>query len=290
VRAEYREPGVLRLFPAYRATLDAGVVTTPHAAKNVTGAGWYPDPGHEAALRYWDGCAWTPWIADESRKVSLSEHSIHSTWEDPTKATRQPAIRIFVGVALVTNALYLLNPNLRSLGLDYWFDNTSVVAVWLWVAAIDAVWVLVLLAVSRTFTLRRAALGIIAVAIVCIPIAFVAQDRLPTNTVHEYRAVLDQMERHFPEMRLNGSSGEYALERCKNAGIDGTPEPAYLERHYGVFEGTNSDVIKRVQDYLNALGLPDTEVSVGDLGVEQGPVTVTLEKKSCSVLEGGLGL
>ncbi|MGH7912904.1 MAG: DUF2510 domain-containing protein [Candidatus Dormibacteraceae bacterium] len=28
---------------------------------------WYPDPGHEHGLRYWDGSAWTDAVADEGR-------------------------------------------------------------------------------------------------------------------------------------------------------------------------------------------------------------------------------
>jgi len=47
-------------------------------------AGWFPDPGVTAALRYWDGAAWTPYISVPFNAVSptaaLARERTMATW------------------------------------------------------------------------------------------------------------------------------------------------------------------------------------------------------------------
>jgi hypothetical protein len=69
--------GAFDLVAAAHAALRAGnaepakpAVTEPAAARSglapaAASASWYPDPGHRHQLRYWDGSAWTAYVADQ---------------------------------------------------------------------------------------------------------------------------------------------------------------------------------------------------------------------------------
>lgn len=80
---------------------------------DVADPGWYPDPGHPAVVRFWDGSAWTEHVRPDTAVTALRRR--RPVWE-----TVAIVVLITLGVVGLAGVVFVL---MLVKALDDWGEN-----------------------------------------------------------------------------------------------------------------------------------------------------------------------